>query len=334
MKPVLKHERGRFAAPFFLPCLLVLSTASVLHAEMPELLLPVDCSATRCFVQKHVDNDPGPGLRDFACGRLTSDGHKGTDIAVPPVDATGAGVRVVAAAAGRVRGLRDGMSDVDVMAPGAPNVAGRECGNGVVIDHGDGWESQYCHLKRGSLVVRKGEIVSAGTPLGEVGLSGDTNFYHLHFSLRENGRVVDPFRSNPDESCGSGTGKSPWPSLPDYAPGGVVQVGIANRVPSWSEVKAGFARETLPGGPLDALVVWSQLYAGEAGDRLVLGIDFPDGRSRSGEIRLEKSQPQLFRAWGIKAPAQGFKSGDYRGRVELWRGETLLARDAIAFRRP
>ncbi len=331
-----RNQEGRFAAPFLLTCLalaLALQPGTG-RADMPALQLPLDCSATRCFIQKHVDHDPGPGLRDFACGRLTSDGHKGTDIAVPPADATGAGVTVLAAAAGRVRGLRDDMPDIDVTVPGAPNVNGRECGNGVVIAHDDGWESQYCHLKRDSIAVRKGERVSAGTRLGAVGLSGDTNYYHLHFSLRQDGRVVDPFRPRSAETCGPESGRSPWPSLPDYRPGGVVQVGVADRAPGWNEIKAGLEPVDLPDGTLPAIVIWSQLFAGETGDRLVFAIDFPDGRSRSDEVRLAKAQPQLFRAWGLKAPPQGFPPGAYRGRVEFWRGDALLARDEIAFDRP
>ena len=41
-------------------------------------------------------------------------------------------------------------------------------GNGVVIDHGGGWISQYSHLRSGSVRVHPGDRVSAGQPLGLV----------------------------------------------------------------------------------------------------------------------------------------------------------------------
>jgi D-3-phosphoglycerate dehydrogenase len=48
-------------------------------------------------------------------------------------------------------------------------IAGRECGNGVVIAHEDGWETQYCHMRRGSVAVQPGERVARGQTLGLVG---------------------------------------------------------------------------------------------------------------------------------------------------------------------
>ena len=63
---------------------------------------------------RYVDHDPGPGVRDYMCGGLTGDGHKGTDIAIRDLAAMAAGVEVRAAAAGVVDALRDGMADVSV----------------------------------------------------------------------------------------------------------------------------------------------------------------------------------------------------------------------------
>ncbi|MGI9493956.1 MAG: M23 family metallopeptidase, partial [Geminicoccaceae bacterium] len=50
-------------------------------AAMPELLqLPIDCKpGQNCWVVRYVDHEPGPGVKDYACGNMTGDGHKGTD---------------------------------------------------------------------------------------------------------------------------------------------------------------------------------------------------------------------------------------------------------------
>jgi murein DD-endopeptidase MepM/ murein hydrolase activator NlpD len=42
-----------------------------------------------------------------------------------------------------------------------PDAANREYGNGVVIRHIDGFETQYCHLAKGSITVKSGDLVTA-----------------------------------------------------------------------------------------------------------------------------------------------------------------------------
>src|SRR6185503_18489146 len=47
----------------------------------PALDVPVACEMGKaCVLQNYVDRDPGPAARDYRCGMLTYDGHKGTDI--------------------------------------------------------------------------------------------------------------------------------------------------------------------------------------------------------------------------------------------------------------
>ena len=98
-----------------------------------------------------------------------------------------------AAADGVVKATRDGMADVSIRETGREAVSGREAGNGVLIDHGGGWETQYSHLLFGSVSVEPGDRVVAGTPLGMIGLSGQTEFPHLHFTLRRRGMAIDPY---------------------------------------------------------------------------------------------------------------------------------------------
>ncbi len=169
-----------------------------------ELQLPIACEVGHsCTIQNYVDRDPGSGVQDHTCGTNTYDQHNGTDFRVPTLAAQRAGVSVLAAADGRVLRARDGVEDVSVREKGRASVEGAECGNGVVIDHGAGWETQYCHMAKGSLKARPGDQVKAGEPIGSVGLSGLTEYPHLHFTVRSNGRVVDPFAINA-MTCGSG----------------------------------------------------------------------------------------------------------------------------------
>ena len=70
--------------------------------------------------------------------------------------------------------------------------AGRQGGYGNVIfvDHGNGVITRYAHLRR--IETKKGEILTAGMRIGQVGSTGRTTGPHLHFEVRLDGRDVDP----------------------------------------------------------------------------------------------------------------------------------------------
>lgn len=92
-------------------------------------------------MQQYVDHDPSPKASDFSCSFLTYDGHKGTDFGLRDPALLDRGVFVVAAAAGRVVARRDGVIDKIYTAEDAERVDKIECGNGVVIQHDNGWQT-------------------------------------------------------------------------------------------------------------------------------------------------------------------------------------------------
>lgn len=66
-------------------------------------------------------------------------------------------------------------------------------GYAVVIDHGNGIETLYGHLKEDSTLVIKNQVVSAGQPLGTMGNTGDSEGDHLHFEYHKDGIPINPF---------------------------------------------------------------------------------------------------------------------------------------------
>lgn len=304
---------------------LLLPAAPVAAGE-PVLSLPVDCDlGTTCYIQHYVDRDPGPGTVDYDCGTVTYDGHKGTDIALPTVADMRHGVRVLAAASGIVAATRDGMADVEYSARDAERVGGRECGNGVLIRHGDGWETQYCHMRQGSVVVHKGDRVTRGDTLGLVGMSGKAQFPHLHLSVRHDGQVIDPFDPDPSAACGS-TGRTLWAAPPAYEPANMVDAGFAAGVPAYDDVKAGIAAQQVLSSDAPALVLFGFAANGRAGDVIRLIFDGPDGIHFAQEGTLKKNQAQFFRAAGKRRHGAGWPAGDYFGSVSLSRNGTEIAR--------
>ncbi len=64
------------------------------------------------------------------------------------------------------------------------------CGNYVVIDHGDGTTSKYCHLSH--VDVNVGETVAQGQLIGKSGSTGMSRGAHLHFEVTVDGVAKDP----------------------------------------------------------------------------------------------------------------------------------------------
>src|SRR5262245_44035491 len=305
-------------------------------AQAFELGFPVACEIGRtCVIQQYVDHDAGPGVRDYMCGTLTYDGHNGTDIRVPTTAAQRQGVDVVAAADGEVLRGRDGMPDVPARTIPPGPVEGRECGNGVVIAHRDGWETQYCHLAQGSIRVKPGDRVVAGQPLGRVGFSGRAAFPHLHFTVRRQGVVADPFAFQPDAAkCGSGI--SLWaPALRaalTYRERTVLNVGFAAGSVTMEQVEAGEVPTALGAGA-PALVAFVRAVGLRQGDVQHLSVRAPDGAPLVDHAAqpLDRHKAQTLLFVGKKRPASGWRSGTYTASYMVSRdGKVVLEQEFAA----
>jgi hypothetical protein len=89
---------------------------------------------------------------------------------------------VLAPAAGRIVSA---VGDIpDNPAPPAIPEGVSPPGNHVVIDHGRGEYSVVAHFRTGSLAVRPGDRVHAGTLLGRCGNSGNSTMPHVHYHLK------------------------------------------------------------------------------------------------------------------------------------------------------
>ena len=301
---------------------LLITLALASPAGAFNLGFPLRCDLGKtCYIQQYIDHDTGPNAADFTCGSLSYDGHDGTDLALPTRAAMQAGVDVLAAQAGTVKGLRDGVADF------APKLAGKECGNGVLLDHGDRWETQYCHLKQGSISVRLGEVLAQGDVLGQVGQSGMADFPHLHLALRHNGVTVDPFAPDPLATCGPQTA-SLWQETLPYVAGGLLQIGIATAVPDYAAIKAGLQSRDLP-QTAPALVLWAYFYGVKPGDAILFELTGPAGHVLQERSVIEKSQALGFRATGRRLKTKAWPQGHYEGTARLMRGATELGRQSL-----
>jgi len=121
-----------------------------------KFVMPVDDRVTGVFGARRIFNDEVVSR------------HRGVDIRSP------AGTPVKASNTGKVVLARDLYFS----------------GNTVILNHGIGLFSIYCHLSE--TVVREGTVIEKGTVIGHVGSTGRSTGPHLHWGLRLGDDYADP----------------------------------------------------------------------------------------------------------------------------------------------
>ena len=121
------------------------------------------CSSARVSSEFGPRRPPTPGASSY---------HNGIDLAAP------SGTPILAANGGKVKKV--------VSAAG-----GGVRGNYIVIDHGNGMETLYQHMRSRS-PLNVGDSVKQGQKIGEVGNTGIGTGPHLHFEVHQNEKPVNP----------------------------------------------------------------------------------------------------------------------------------------------
>lgn len=157
------------------------AVADILNYPLNHLTSPDDLSVGQKFIVPHGRKElirltPQPSLDSLFAWPLVgvvtqgfSSSHQALDIGAPY------GSQVYAGRAGRV--IRSGWARTGY-------------GYTVVIDHGEGLQSLYSHMK--GAWVQDGDWVERGQLIGEVGSTGHSSGPHVHFEVRMNGEQVNP----------------------------------------------------------------------------------------------------------------------------------------------
>ena len=295
--------------------------------ERPQLSLPLVCEPHKtCFIQSYVDDDPGPGAKDYACGSATYEKHNGVDFRLLSAEAAKANNSVLASAGGKIKATRDGMTDVFLRNSKADDIKGRECGNGVVVDHGEGWETQYCHMLKGSISVSKGQDVRRGDKLGAVGYSGMADFAHVHLTVRHNGEVVDPFQPDAlSTSCeldprNVGLWQPSAIALFAYRNGEIIGTGFTSAPPSLDKLEEDHLAVEPLNAESPALLFYARFINLMTGDRVRVVINGPGGTLiEQLSEPIERNKATFFTYAGKKRREAPWQQGRYEGRAEIIR---------------
>ncbi|MBR1187290.1 M23 family metallopeptidase [Bradyrhizobium sp. AUGA SZCCT0160] len=304
----------------------------VAGAEEQRLGLPVDCKlGIDCFVQQMPDIDPGQATLDPLCGQATYQGHTGWDIRLRTLGEIARDFPVVAVADGTVSRVRDGIPDkIFDAANDRHRLHDLECGNGVLIDHQSGLSSQYCHLKNGSLAVRSGMLVRKGERIGSIGSSGVAEFPHVHLSVRQDGKLVEPLTGKAlrDESpvCGDLSG-----SLLDaaskqvlvQAPVTILDIGLANAPPELGNLVR-WGGPALATGGGNSTIAWVWAINVDQGSRFRIKLVGPGETTLidHATTALPRRKANYLAYVGRKV---GVKAGTYQLSVEITNDEKRIA---------
>ena len=295
-------------------------------------IAPMDCSdPLACVVQNHVDLKAGPGIADPACGGRTYDEHQGVDFRILDLPTMLKGVPVLAVADGTVMGVRDGEYDGAWLARGREAVGDRDCGNGIALKHEDGYVTQLCHLRRGSVLVKEGDTVTQGQRIASVGMSGRAEFPHVHISVRKDDARIDPFtgRSIGDAaSCDEAT-ESLWAGrVPDHwqpeAGPFIFKSGFTSAPVTLATIERAPADPT---SDAPALVFYARAVALKKGDVEKIELTGPAGFDPMGSVGkpVESDKAQIMRFVGRPAKDAPLPKGEYHGRYQIERnGEPVL----------
>lgn len=216
---------------------------------------------------------------------------------------------------------------------GTVTVGGADAGWGgphtVLIDHGNGIKTVYGHLSASD--VTSGASVSAGQLIGKVGSLGYSTGPHLHYTVRQNDKPVDPVPfmkergielgvTPSDQVVGGSEGVAG-----DNISGGGGEVGDGNSLPA-----------SVPGGTSTAVtgsITITQANIKQSGGMAAYNASIPTVLARQPDfVSLNEMAQRSMKTILSKAPGyDGFRStfppdpgqrGNENGAVILWKKDT------------
>lgn len=306
--------------------LLCAPSAALAQSPPPELVFPLDCTdGADCVAIYYPDRLKGPGTRDFMCGNNALDGLPYAQISIRSLYDMDRGIAVRAAADGTVSGARDGIHDEGPNWRTAQGEPPPYCGNGIEIDHGNGWTGRYCHLREGSLFVEAGDTVKAGETIAFAGWSGKAELPGLGFWLRNSATVIDPFDGEDVDRPCDGEGQPLWKNAPKHVDRYdeliIVDAGFTTSPqPLVPDIIRGYHRLKILPLTSPSLVFWAMVASAIEGEVRTMQIVGPDNRLVAEQEHVERdNNPLVLLHTGSARPKTGWQAGIYTATLTIAR---------------
>lgn len=237
----------------------------------PTLSWPMTCSKMEdCYIGGYPDHLAGHMRSDYRGGGLVGENEtRATHICMMPAREQTNGALVLAAAPGKV-------TRIDIEAPN-----GDRCAPSVTVDHGYGWTSRYCGLKKTDIRVRPEEVLARSAVLGSLPQKKKLTPSCLRFALFKEKRYFDPFGGNyltapnADPLWADSVQKQH-----DYRPVMLTASGFTETEPKiWND----WPKD--PSATWENLVFWGRLIGAKNGDKLTMRFSDPAGKYIVEEVR-------------------------------------------------
>jgi len=295
-------------------------------AEAQDAVFPLTCNpGVNCFILSYPDMDSAPdSAKDYTCGPSANDGDGSLRIGVASVETLRSGINVLATRDGKVLEIANDVPDLVIASKKDLKRGASLCGNAVILDHGLGMQSAYCHLRQGSITVQPGQRVKAGEKIGQVGQSGYATWPQLGFSIQSSGLFVDPVSSmSPIEGCGF----KPRPIVPlppaftEYQPAAIVAMGFSTDNMAMNDIVLGRTTTMITMDRMEMKMnLWGMVLGVHKGDEIEVRIRDPRGRSfEYRKILADKDLPRMPVNTSRARGYSGWRQGIYVGEITLTR---------------
>jgi len=296
---------------------------------------PVNCTLGEdCFILFYPDAYNTTRQADHKCGLRTFDQNQATVITSHSIQQMLNGIAVLAAADGKVTKVKKDSELSDDDNQYIKN-SSENCGNQVVISHGQGWETHYCFLKPDSILVSPKQIIKKGEQIAEMGSVGYTqSLPNLYFYVYHNNKAVDPFVGPITYPSCNSIQKPLWDTMIPYQSLNVIGAGVDDRPINRDYItEFGGMHKNRINSTSKNFGFWIFVAGLLDGDEEIFEVYEPGGNlehNYQGVIKNFKGFHYYINAIEFDKPAKGFKKGTWKLRyLALRKSKPILKIERI-----
>ncbi len=298
--------------------LLIIIIPSDTYASELKFNTPIQCKIGEdCFLLNQLEK--------VGCGQLPFSTKDGVMFIAKHDALVRDGIKILASQNGKVKAVRSNVDDQD-----KSTVSIAPCGNGIIVTHANGYETQYCYLHKDTIKLKKGDKVKEGQELGLMGMSGNINYPAMLFTLKRKNKHIDPFTNNhKSEDCVYNHDKSLW--NPEtiktmiHSETIITNYGFTTEEPEIAKARNGDYNTMTIAGNTNIIGYFIDLIGVYEGDLIIIEMLSPDGyKIVSYQKKFVDFNPRAFAHIVYKNQSQKLNEGEYKISFKLLRQGSII----------